>query len=68
MVGHQFTPEQRNCMAMAYERNKENFKFMDIIKAVIRLISLPVDPIILDQKTDPPLKLNFRGGLSSGPS
>ena len=33
MVGHQFTPEQRNCMAMAYERNKENFKFMDIIKA-----------------------------------
>ena len=34
MVGQQYTPEQRNCMAMAYERNKENFKFMNIIKAV----------------------------------
>ena len=32
MGGHQYTPEQRNCIAMAYERNKENFKFMNIIK------------------------------------
>ena len=33
MPGQQFTPEQRNCLAMAYERNKENFKFMTAIKA-----------------------------------
>ena len=33
MVGHQYIPEQKNCMAMAYERNMENFKFIPIIKA-----------------------------------
>ena len=33
MPGQQFTPEQRNWLAMAYERNKEHFKFMTAIKA-----------------------------------
>ena len=67
MVGHQFTPEQRNCMVMAYERNKENFKnpknYDDQssvpLKRRIRFISFPVDPINLDQKIDPPPKIEF---------
>ena len=31
MVGQQLTPEQRNCLVMAYERNKGKFKFMTAV-------------------------------------
>ena len=32
MPGQRITPELRNCLAMAYERNKKNFKLMTAIK------------------------------------
>ena len=51
MPGQQFTPEQRNWLAMAYKRKKEHFKFMTAIKVEFGSQNELYNTIILKRST-----------------